>query len=114
MKKFLAVLFSTALLLSALAPASIAAEQEALPEGAFQLEFETLAQAANAGNLLTEAEKPGDVSVEYASGKSLWGNTGTHIDPSAAFTFTAPQAVAVTVECHAGNRYEVYVCIVGK
>lgn len=103
MKKFLAVLFSTALLLSALAPASIAAEQEALPEGAFQLEFETLAQAANAGNLLTEAEKPGDVSVEYASGKSLWGNTGTHIDPSAAFTFTAPQAGYYDVYYALGN-----------
>ena len=100
MKKFFAMLFSATLLLSALAPVSLAADETAEPEGAFQLEFETLTEAAQVGNIqkVTSPANLGDMSTKYASGETFWGNTGTSTDPSATFTFTAPNA----------GDYEVY------
>ncbi len=105
MKNFFAVFFSVTLLLSAITPASRAAEELTGPEGTFQLEFETLAEAAQLDNVqkVTNPANPGDMSTKYASGESFWGHTGTQTDPSATFTFTAPKAGYYEVYYALGN-----------
>lgn len=88
MKKFLAVIFSVALLISTIATVGFADDETADPEGTIFFEFEDLAEQAGAGNIQTEEQlEDKALSVEYASGKSYWATIGTQTDPSATLTF---------------------------
>ena len=76
MKKILAVLFTVSLLMGTLFPVCVSAED---PAGTLVYEFDNLAESSQVGTEHILREN-GEILVEYANEKDLWGKGGLKAD----------------------------------